>query len=243
MVWNKSTKVVVGATVSALVIAGAVIFFLHWHDPKRRAIAKAETAIEKQYVEPVAMTNYVTTPASYFAQIKQFPAWGTVPIGFQVFDGVPLQIDGMICLYGEGNHKMGIDFPESYTGIMMNKRFETLYIYHGCFFESPKGTPVYEVVFNYADNTSETNQVLYGDDLVDWMVRVRGSPPSGTRSKLAWQAKPPLPPKTPAVRFCLTAIDNPYPSFEVVSIDLHSLKSRTAPCILAVTTGNKGQMK
>jgi len=243
MAWTKSAKYIVWGTTTVLVIAAAVFFFLRWHDPKRRAIAKAEVAIEKQYVEPVDMTSYVTTPASYFAQIKQFPAWGTVPTGFQVFDNIPIQIDGMICLYGEGNAKMGITFPESYNGIMMNKKFETLYIYHGCFFESPKDTPVYEVVFNYADNTSETNQVLYGDDVVDWMVRIRGAGPSGPRSKLAWQAKPPLPPKVPAVRFCLTAIDNPYPSFEVVSIDLHSLKSRTAPCILAITTGRKGQLK
>ncbi|HEX4343691.1 MAG TPA: hypothetical protein VH255_09885 [Verrucomicrobiae bacterium] len=244
MAWNKTSKYTVGGMAIVLVIAAAVFIFLRWSDPKKRAIAHGEAAIADHIAEPLDLTSFYQTPASYFVKITQFPAWGTIPTGFQVFDNVPLQIDGMTCLYGEGNAKMGINFPESATNIVINRKFETLYLYHGCFFQSPEGTPVYDIVFRYADGTSETRQILYGSDIVDWVIRGRTvDGPTGTRSKLAWNSKPPLPPKTPAVRFSLTAIENPYPSEEVASIDLYSCKSRTAPCILAITTGRSGMMK
>lgn len=81
--------------------------------------------------------------------------------GFQVFDGVPLEIEGMICLWSEGNAtKLHINFPEARLGIPLNQKFETLYVCHGSFFKSPDGTPVCSVVFRYEDGSSVTNQLL-----------------------------------------------------------------------------------
>jgi hypothetical protein len=185
------------------------------------------------------------TPASYFKQIKQFPAWRAVPIGFQTFCHVPLQIEGMICLYGEGNAQMGLKFPETWLGIPINQKLETLYVYHATFFVSPNGTPVYDLVFRYEDGSSATNQILYGDDVLDWYAK-RGNTgigPTSQRSKLAWHGEADLGTRKQPLQFCLTAVENPYPDITVTAMDLYSCKSQSAACILAFTPGRSGLMR
>jgi hypothetical protein len=187
---------------------------------------------------PIDLTASYTTPASSFDGITQFPAWTTVPRGFQVFGHVPLMIGGMICLWGQENAEIGLVFPEERLGIGINQEFDTLYVYHGVFRVSPDGTPVYELVFNYADGTSATNEMRYGVDVLDWNTP-RTEPvagPTGTNSILAWHSDvSPANPVQP-VRFCLTAIQNPRSGVKVATIDLYSCKSRSAPCILAFST-------
>jgi hypothetical protein len=129
--------------------------------------------------------------------------------------------------------------------IAVNQKFQTLYVYHAAFFASPDNTPVYDVVFNYADSSTATNQVLYGADVLDWNVKrsrnARG--PTGARSKVGWQGGTFTPGKNEPLRFIVTAIDNPQPATEVATIDLISCKSDSAPCILAMTAGKSGLMK
>jgi hypothetical protein len=194
---------------------------------------------------PVDMTASYTTPASSFDHITQFPAWTTVPRGLHVFGNVPFQIGGMICLWGGGNADQGLVFPEQCLGIVVNQKFDTLYVYHGAFYTSPTGTPVYELVFRYADGSSATNQILYGTDVLDWYT-ARGQPvagPTGPNSKLAWHGDASANAPVQPVRFCLTAVKNRKPAVEVTAIDLFSCKSRTAPCILAFSTTPTGAKK
>ena len=243
----KRSSIVIIAASTALVLAvvvGGVFFFKWLRNPQRIAAARGERIIAQNLAAPLDMTSRVQTPASRFKQITQFP-WKFVPIGFQTFCNVPLQIDGMICLYGEGNAQSGLKFPESCTGIPMNQKFETLYVYHAAFYGSSRGTPVYDIVFRYEDGTSATNQILYGEDVLDWYAnggkKVTG--PVAARSRLAWhggagpgEGKQPL-------RFCLTAVENPSPATTVTAIDMYSCKSQSAACILAFTPGSAGLMQ
>jgi len=240
MAWSKIKKfIVVGvaAVATLLLVIGGVKFFQWLRDPDRiaaakeaRANAKGEKTVAKHLAEPVDLTGHT------MGQV-----WDFVPTGFQTFLNVPLQIDGMNCLYGEGNARAGLKFPEAWTGIPMNQKFETLYVYHGAFYGSPNGTPVYDIVFRYEDGSSATNEILYGDDVLDWYAnsgkKVIG--PTAARSKLAWhggagpgEGKQPL-------RFCLTAVENPFPAAKVTAMDLYSCKSQSAACILAFTPGGR----
>jgi hypothetical protein len=237
-------KIAVTSAALVLVAVGGVFFFNWRHNPQRGGGANGGRAIAQHLAEPLNMTNHVQTPASYFKQIKQFPAWQAVPTGFQTFCNVPLEIDGMICLWGENNAKMGLKFPEEWTGIPIGQKFETLYVYHAAFFASPEGTPVYDVVFRYQDGSAATNQILYGGDVLDWYANggeVDG--PTAARSKLAWQGEADLGTNIQPLRFCLTAVENPFPATTVTAIDLYSCKGQSAACIQALTPGHAGLMR
>ncbi|MGA2241215.1 MAG: hypothetical protein ABSH11_04160 [Verrucomicrobiota bacterium] len=232
-------------TVVLLVLVAATVFVSRHKIANQVILAGGKRAIANHLATPVDLTGYYGTPASYFDQITRFPAWKTVPRWFQVFDNVPLEIGGMICLWGGRSAQGGLIFPEQVVDIGVNQKFETLYVCHGGFFDSPDKTPVCKVVFHYEDGSSATNQLLYGSDILDWNVkRAKGEiAPTGPHSKLAWMGGTFTPGRNEPVRFCLTAIENPLPSLEVTSIDLVSCKNRTAPCILALTTGRSGLMK
>ena len=115
-----------------------------------------------------------------------------MPWEFQVFDHVPLQIDGMLCLWGAGNARSGAVYPESATGIPVNLKFDTLYVYHCTFYNSPKGTPVYDLVFRYEDGESATNTMRYGIDTMDFNTNPGGKAikdikgPTGRTTKIGW---------------------------------------------------------
>jgi len=246
MAWTNIRKAIVaGAVAVVLVNIGIMVVFLLRRDPEQDALERGRRAITKHLATPFDLASYYTTPASAFDNIRSFSAWSAVPRGFHTFANVPLQIDGMMCLWGDRNAKMGAVFPEQFTGIEIHRKFETLYLYHASFFAAPKGTPVAELVFRYADDSSATNQIRYGRDVLDWWADPGKNPvgPSAPRSKLAWHGEYTAPGKTQALRFCLTAIENLNPSLEVTSIDLYSSKSSAAECILAMTTGKSGLMK
>ena len=155
MQMTKTKWAVVSGTALLLVLAAVALYSSRHKIAAHLVVYRAERAIAKEIVTPVDLTANYGTPASYFPKITSFPAWGTVPTGFQVFDNVPLQIDGMMCLWGEANAKqLKIIFPEQITGIPVNQKFETLYVYHGAFFSSPDQTPICELVFRYEDGSS-----------------------------------------------------------------------------------------
>jgi hypothetical protein len=245
MAWTKTQKAIGWGTVVLLVLVAATVFFSRHKIANHIILARGERAIANHIVTPVDLTSHYVVPASYFDQITSVPAWKTVPRGFQVFDNVPLEIGGMICLWGERSAKGKLNLPEAVLDIGVNQKFETLYVYHGGFFSSPDKTPVCEVVFHYEDSSSATNQMLYGSDILDWNVKRSGTAtgPTGPHSKLAWMGGTFTPGRNEPLRFCLTAIENPLPSLEVSTIDLVSCKNKTAPCILALTTGRSGLMK
>jgi hypothetical protein len=202
-----------------------------------------------QSAAPVDMTQTIRnfgTPASVFDQITQFPAWKAVPRGAKVFDHVPIQIDGMICLWGEVNaDRMKIVFPEQVTGIPVKQAFETLYVYHATFCTPWKEMPVYNLVFRYKDGSSVTNEIQCGVDVLDWYAE-RDRPPAGPtspKSKIAWLGTAALTDGEQPLRFCLTALDNPHPLQDVTAIDLYSCKNEPAGCIMAMTTGRAGLLR
>jgi RNA polymerase sigma factor (sigma-70 family) len=241
MAWTKAKTVIV--TSVGVVLTGGIttILFLHYQDP----IVSGKRAIANHLATPIDLTAHYSTPASYFDQITEFPAWKSAPRGFEVYDHVPLEIGGQMCLWSSRATSQGLLFPEQFLDISVNQKFETLYIYHGAFFASPDKTPVCAVVFRYTDGSSVTNQLLYGADMLDWNYKRgrTGFAPTGTRSKLAWVGGTATPGKKEPLRFCLTAIENPQPDLEVATIDLFSCKLRTTACIMAMTTGKSGLMK
>jgi hypothetical protein len=233
MAWTKA-KTAIFVVGSILMLAGIVALLLGLGDSRKRAQAKGERLIKGHVAVPIILTN------SYNA-----PGLSMLPSGLQTFNNVPLQIGGMICLWGEGGASRGMVFPKAVLDVPVHETFQTLYLYHKASFGSPPGTPVCEVVFHYIDGASATNRLLYGDDVLDWFApggtRVKG--PTGTNSKTAWIGQMTVQNGgIQQLRTCMTAIENPDPKVRVSSIDFLSCKSRTCVYIMAMTTGKTGLM-
>jgi hypothetical protein len=196
--------------------------------------------------QPLDLTSSYRTPASQFDEITAFP-WRIVPRGSQTLGNVPLAINGYLCLWGEGNAKTGLVFPDKVEDIPVNRKFDTLYVYHATFFSSRAGAPVYHLTLRYANGTSSMTTICYGTHVRDWFQspNERVSSLTDPNSKMVWRAdnpdsKPDRPIKT---RFFISSIPNPRPALEVKAIDLSSAKGNSAGCILAMTTGAADLLK
>ncbi len=196
-----------------------------------------EVAIE---AVPLDLTKHYQMRSENFEKVTMY-AWKIVPHGKQTFANIPLELGGAMFLWGERNAANGQKYPESHKDIAVNQTFETLYIYHSAFYEGKAGDTVYDIVFHYDDGTSATDHIVNGADLRDWYFKKDQPPvgPTGPRSTLAWSGADE---NGNWVRYCLTAVENPYPSVVVKSLDLVSAKTQTAGCILGITVGKSGLM-
>jgi len=209
----------------------------------KQAQARAAAAAKG---EPVMLdlSKYLVLKPESFEKIKQYP-WAVTPVGRQTFAGVPLEIQGATILWGQRNADRGQNYPEKITDIPCQQKFETLYLLHCVFYEAPKGQPSFNVVLNYEDGKTESDEVLCGDDSKDWWINDPNEAPgpSGKRSTLAWTGTGKANDRDQDVRFCLTAIDNKHPDRLVTTIDLVSSKKQAAGVILAITLGKAGLLK
>lgn len=208
-----------------------------------RANARAAAAARG---EPVTLdlSKYLVLKPENFEKIKQYP-WAVTPRGRQTFAGVPLEIQGATILWGQRNADRGQNYPEKFTDIPCQQKFETLYILHCVFFEAAKGEPSFDIVLNFQGGEKQTETILCGDDSKDWWVNDPNEAlgPSGKRSTLAWTGTGKANDRDQDVRFCLTAIDNKHPDDLVSTIDLVSSKKQAAGVILAITVGKSGLLK
>lgn len=190
---------------------------------------------------PLDLSKIYTMPAASFEKVTRYP-WKIVPRGTQTFANIPLELGGAMFLWGERNAKKKMIYPERIEDVPVNKSFETLYIYHSGFFEGKTGDAVYDVVFQYEDDTSASDKIINGEDLRDWYVNDPKLPmePSGPRSTLAWSGADE---NGQVVRYCLTAVQNPHPTIVVKSLHFVSAKGQTAGCILGLTVGKSGLLK
>ena len=243
MTWTRNKKAIVwGAVLVLLVLVATTLFLERQNISDWMTITAGQRAVAKHIATPIDLTAHYGAPASALENSPDY--WGEIPWEFQVFRHVPLQVDGMMYLWGEGNAKMGNVFPEEILGIAVNQKFETLYVYHCAFFSSKKSTPVYDLVFRYENGDSATNTMRYGVAVIDFNTAgKRTAPPSGPNTKVGWTGSSFTPDGKRPLLFSLTAIKNPQPALKVATIDLFSSKKQSAGVILAMTAGPSGLMK
>ncbi|MGA2030564.1 MAG: hypothetical protein ABSG87_10895, partial [Verrucomicrobiota bacterium] len=131
MAWTNTKRASMFGTVVLLAMVATTVFLFRHKIANQIARAGGRRAIANHTAAPLDLTGNLIEPASDFHRSR---VWKAVPIGFQVFDHVPLQIDGLMCLWGDGNAEAGAVFPEQVLGIAVNQKFETLYMYHCTFY-------------------------------------------------------------------------------------------------------------
>jgi hypothetical protein len=209
------------------------------------AKAPAAAAAKEGDAKPLDLSKHVRMKAENFAKVKQYP-WPAVPTGAQTFAGVPVNIQGSMMTFGQGNANIGLKYHETITGIACGQKFETLYILHGAFYEADPGEPAFDVVLNYKGGEKQTDTILCGEDTRDWYINdptEKELGPTSKRSTLAWKGIGKSGMRDQEIRFCLTAIENKFPDRLVETIDLVSPKKQTAGCILAISVGKSGLLK
>jgi hypothetical protein len=232
------------ATIVLVIIGAICAFLMATAEPSFERPASQSKRTDASPVQPLNLKSYYHTPASRFVN-DRFP-WGEVPRGAQTFGNVPLAIDGAMYLWGASNAKNGLVFPEQIEGISVDRKFETMYVYHGAFFTSPDGSPVYRLTMHYADGTSSEHTICYGTHVRDWYETPNSKTKvSDPKSQIVWRGDHPnsTPSRPIKLRFSITSIANPKPSLEVKSISLASAKGNSAGCILAITTGASDLLK
>ena len=196
--------------------------------------------------EPLDLTGFYQMRASTFERIRAYP-WRLVPRGSQTLGNVPLNIGGMVILWGEANANAGAAYPEKVDDIPVKRKFDTLYAYHATFYPSRDGSPVYHLTFQYANGTSSMTTICYGAHVRDWFQPSfeQYGELTDSMSKLVWRTDNPdsKPDNLIKIRFFITAITNPRPELEVKSISLTSAKGNSAACVGAMSTGPAGLLK
>src|SRR5208282_6723546 len=109
MAWTKTKKAIVWGAVVLFVSVAATLFLQRHNIADSMMVAGGKRAVANHIATPVDLTGSYTAPASVLENSSGF--WGDLPWEFQVFRHVPLQIDGIIYLWGAGNAKAGNVFP------------------------------------------------------------------------------------------------------------------------------------
>ena len=194
-------------------------------------------------IQTIDLTAFYMTPSSVFAQITSNP-WRDVPIGMQTFSNVPVNIGGMFYLSGTAEIADGSHYPEQITGVKVAQTFEALYVYHCAWYDAPEGTPISQIVFNYADGTTATNKICYGTMVRDWYQKA-GEPAfdaTDPKSEVVWSGPNSALPGM-KLRMFMSEMANPKPTVAVNTLDVVSTDGRATSCILALSAGPAGMLK
>lgn len=157
----------------------------------------------------------------------------TVPTGKQTFDGIKFQIgDGVVQLGGATLAGK----PEKVEGIKVAAKCQKLHFIHATGYSAADDTVIAKYVVTYDDKTSETIEVAYGTDVVDWWAYPDRKGP--TKGKAIWEGENEASKGFMAkIKLYLKTWDNPHPKKKVTSLDFISTKAEggAAPFCVAIT--------
>jgi peroxiredoxin len=187
----------------------------------------------------------VRTNAFRFVDLSPFAAstemvaarqFGVLPVGLQVFHGVPFVIRERIGVTGMESARNGEFFPTELKRIPIGSKARRLHLLHGALGADKDGVPMARLVFHYANGAEESVRLGYGIHLRNWtqLRTEKRSELVDPNSRLAW-SEGDNNERTPDFRLFQTALENPRPDDVLVSLDLVSLFSRATPFIVAIS--------
>src|SRR5204862_5837786 len=113
MTWTKGKIAIVIGIATLLVIGGTILIIKRKDISQGMTLAEGHRAIASKKAEVLELSSYDLRAEQFDAMANsQFPQWSCIPRGFQTFLHVPIQIDGIKCLWGSGNAQSGLSFDE-----------------------------------------------------------------------------------------------------------------------------------
>ena len=122
---------------------------------------------------------------------------------------------------------------EAARGIAVNRPAKALMFLHTCGWQVKNGTPVAQYVMHFEDGGSQTQEIIYGRDVLAFDSDLYMYDRLDTNR--TWPSLVGLSRAGTALRFHVLRWTNPRPEVKVASIDLVSLDTCAAPMVLAVT--------
>ena len=248
MEWTKKRIAFAAAVVALPIIIVFVVMVVVLQGPSTGSsspggtnFAPPRSSLVPKATNSLPLAGFYDMPSASFAGDNTF-AWPGIPRDLQTFSNVRINIDGATILGGGTGAQQNYHYREKVTGIPMNRKFESLYLYHFTMWSDSPGAPVYDLVMNYEDGSSSTNVIKYATDIFDFYAPPNdATEPSGTNSVVAWRGYFTVASgANQALRTFLTELKNPKPSVLVISLDIYSRKNKSAGCVLGITTGPPG---
>jgi beta-galactosidase len=162
-----------------------------------------------------------------------------VPTGEQTFAGVKFKIGEKFVQLG--SPLLTKERPDKVDGIPVGRKAEKLHFLHSTLFGKTQpfiesGATIGEYRVHYADGTTATVPVKYGEDVRDWWFN-KAVPAAGDKVKVAWEGENEASKASGnGIRLYLTTWTNPNPSKKVESIDFARTDGTpAAPFCVAIT--------
>ncbi len=175
-----------------------------------------------------------------------------VPQGEQTLKSVKFKIGEKCMQLGSLQLKENNrDYPEKVEGIAVGRPFARLHLLHalgyGMIFEQepdrlPKDKVIAKYILHYADKSTETIPVVYGEDIADWWFAAgeKNFDREATKAQVGWEGENEIAKKSQGrlkMRLYLMTWKNPKPDKKVTHIDFvtTTFKEGPAPFCVALT--------
>ena len=153
-----------------------------------------------------------------------------LPRGLQRFAGVEFVVGDSLIHLG-GAH--GRNWPQQVEGVAVGRKFARLCLLHATDRSAVDGTRIGEYRVRYADTTTQSIPIVYGQDVRNWWA-VDGR--DTTHSAIAWTGSNPAAlAGGAALQLYVSIWQNPFPEKEVRSIDFVSTMTTAAPFCVAMS--------
>ena len=191
-------------------------------------------AQEKTSFVPLDLTGFYT---ELFSDLPAGRPWSQVPRGAPTLGGVPFTIGGKLEVTGLDAARQGGFRNARVVDIPVGQKAARLHLLHGAAHGLKDGVPMSKLVLHYAGGETRSLRLAYGVHARNW-IRPPGEfqgRPEDPNSALVWSHSEETESFDGTLRFYKTALDNPLPDREIVSLEVVSLFSKATPIIFALT--------
>ena len=163
-----------------------------------------------------------------------------MPRGRQVFDGTPFQMDGAVLLHATNAEQKAHPGRTNAIEIPVGRTFERVHLLAASDTNGTNHVPVARLRFSYADGSSATADLIYGEHLRGWQGPWhKAEPPlTDTNARVAWCGQNSVAATGDRyLRLYHVTLANPSPDKEVRSLALESAETQCGLLLLALTVG------
>ncbi len=202
----------------------------------------ARGADNGSFFHPVDLTPY------YNQRPDTFPSggcWTKVPMGPQVFAGVPFKMGGVMELTGLGAARDGSIFPGRHTDIPVGCQAAWIHLVQGVGYAADDGVAIAFLRLRYEGGLRREIPLIYGTHARNWWVEESemSNQLADANSSIAWVGSilEGSRGQTVKLRLFKTSLPNPEPKLKIETMELASGFTRATPFFVAITVGDAGQ--